>query len=128
MGEDVIGVACVQDTEVEGRFTEDDAALLSTIASQISAAIQNTRLLEQVQQTARRERLIHEISSRVRRSPDMKTILETTAREIGRALNASRASVRIGKTDAEDLATTRGAAGDLRDEDGSTRQPEEPML
>jgi GAF domain-containing protein len=128
LGEDVIGVVCVQDTDVEGRFTEDDAALLSTVASQISAAIQNTRLLEQVQQTARRERLIHEISSRVRRSPDMKTILETTAREIGRALNASRASVRIGKTDAEDLATSRSAAADARDEDGSERRSEEPML
>jgi GAF domain-containing protein len=128
LGDDVIGVICVQDTDREERYSEDDAALLSTIASQISAAIQNTRLLEQVQQSARRERLIHEISSRVRRSADMKTILETTARELGRALNASRASVRIGKTESEDLASARGSSRPDRSEDSPAGPREEPMI
>jgi GAF domain-containing protein len=118
----------VQDTDREGRFTEDDAALLSTVASQISAAIQNTRLLEQVQQTARRERLIHEISSRVRRSADMKAILETTARELGRALNASRASVRIGKTEADDLTAPRGATRADRGDESPAGPREEPTI
>jgi GAF domain-containing protein len=53
--------------------------------------------MEQVRRTARRERLIHEIASKVRRAPDMKTVLETTAAELRRALNASGASVRLGE-------------------------------
>jgi GAF domain-containing protein len=95
-GEVLLGVLAVSDRRQEGRFTEDDSALLATLASQVATAIQNNRLLEETQRTARRERLIHEITSKMRRSPDMRSILDTTAREVGRALNASRASVRLG--------------------------------
>jgi len=96
-GESLLGVIAVQDFRQEGRFTEDDSALLATIASQVATSIQNHRLLEETQRTARRERLIHEITSKMRRSPDMRSILDTTAREVGRALNASRATVRLGE-------------------------------
>jgi GAF domain-containing protein len=96
-GDSLLGIIAVQDRRQEGRFTEDDSALLATIASQVATAIQNNRLLEETQRTARRERLIHEITSKMRRSPDMRSILDTTAREVGRALNASRATVRLGE-------------------------------
>jgi GAF domain-containing protein len=106
LGDQVLGVINVQDTKRELRFTEDDAALLTTIASQIAAAIQNTRLLDQVQRTARRERVIRQITGKVRRSPSMRTILETTAQELGRALDAARATVRLGE---EELQAPSGA-------------------
>jgi GAF domain-containing protein len=96
-GDTLLGLIAVQDLRQEGRFTEDDSALLATIASQVATAIQNNRLLEETQRSARRERLIHEITSKMRRSPDMRSILDTTAREVGRALNASRATVRLGE-------------------------------
>ena len=99
LGEQVIGVIAVQDSTHPNRFSDEDSALMTTIASQIAAAIQNSRLLNQVQRTARRQRLIHEITSKVRRSPDMKSVLETTARELGRALNAVQTSVQL-ETDA----------------------------
>ncbi len=97
VGDEILGVIAVQDTMREGRFSEDDAALLATIAGQVATAVQNARLLEQVQRTARRERLIHEITSSVRRAPDMQTVLETAARELGRALNARQIAVRLGE-------------------------------
>ncbi|HLE22987.1 MAG TPA: GAF domain-containing protein [Anaerolineales bacterium] len=96
-GESLLGLIAVQDSRQEARFSEDDSALLATIASQVATAIQNNRLLEETQRTARRERLIHEITSKMRRSPDTRSILDTTAREVGRALNASRATVRLGE-------------------------------
>jgi hypothetical protein len=43
--------------------------------------------------------LIHEITSKVRRSGDFRSILETTTRELSRALNAARASVSLGGGD-----------------------------
>ncbi len=98
-GEQVVGVLCLKDDDAEHRYSEDDLALMSTIAGQVATALENFRLLDQVQRTARRERLIHEISSKVRRSADIQGILETAAREVGRALNATRASVRLGETD-----------------------------
>jgi len=101
LGDQILGAITVQDLTVENRFSEDDAALLSTVASQIAAGIQNTQLLDQVQRSARRERLIHEITSKVRRSPDIRSILETTTRELGRALNAARSTVELGAGNGE---------------------------
>jgi len=101
-GENLLGIIAIQDRRQEGRFSEDDSALLTTLASQVATAIQNARLLEETQLTARRERTIHEITSKMRRAPDIRSILDTTAREIGRALNASRASVRLGGPPAEE--------------------------
>ncbi len=101
VGEDIIGMISVQDKEHEQRYSEDDAALLTTLASQIAAAIQNSRLLDQIQRSERRERLVREITSKVRKSPDMKTILNTAARELGIALRAARSAARIGATTPE---------------------------
>jgi GAF domain-containing protein len=97
VGEDVLGVIAVKDLEQEHRFSDDDLALLTTIASQIAAAIQNARLIDRIQRAERRERLIREITSKVRRSADIKTILDTTAREVAQALNAARTTVRLEK-------------------------------
>jgi GAF domain-containing protein len=102
-GNQTVGVLVAQDKSRERRFTEDDVALLSTVAGQVATALQNARLLEQVQQAARRERLIHEITTKVRRSPDIQTVLETTAREVGRALNVARATIRLGEAPPEHL-------------------------
>ena len=101
LGDEILGAIILEDYEQDNRFTEDDAALLATIASQVAAGIQNANLLDQVQRTARRERLIHEITSKVRRSPDMKSILKTSTRELGRALNAIRSTVSLGSSEAE---------------------------
>lgn len=97
VGDQLIGVIVVEDSKQPRRFTEDDVGLLSTVAGQMATALQNARLLEQVQKTARRERLIHDISSKVRQSPDINSVLETTAREVGRALNAAQTTVRLGR-------------------------------
>jgi GAF domain-containing protein len=102
LGDEVLGVLIVEDRMTENRYTEDDAALLTTIASQIAAGIQNTQLLDQVQRTARRERLILEITSKVRRSPDMKSVLDTTTRELARALNAVRSTVSLDTSQADE--------------------------
>jgi GAF domain-containing protein len=108
VGDEVLGIIAAQDPEQEHRFSDDDVALLTTIASQIATAFQNMRLLDQVQTNARRQRLIHEITSKVRRAPDIPSILQTTARELSRALNAAQASVWIGK----DAPGGDGAPGD----------------
>jgi GAF domain-containing protein len=123
IGDDILGALVVLDYDREMRYSEDDAALLTTLASQVATALQNAQLMEQVQRTARRERLIHEITSKVRRAPDFRTILETTARELSRSLRAARASIKLGAE-----APGTGSAEDLpqnqiRDEkDGSSPQ------
>ncbi len=97
VGEAIVGVVAVQDMQSEGRYSEDDAALLATVASQVGTALENARLLEQLRRTARRQQLIHEITAKIRRSADMETVLATAARELSRGLTASRVVARLGK-------------------------------
>jgi GAF domain-containing protein len=118
VGDDILGVLIIEDPVHENRYTEDDAALLTTIASQIAAGIQNTQLLDQVQRTARRERLIHEITSKVRRSPDMKSVLDTTTRELARALNAVRSTASLDPSLSEGGDSNSGPLQDDREVDG----------
>jgi GAF domain-containing protein len=103
IGNEIIGVIVVQDFVNDRRYSDDDSALLTTLASQVATALQNAQLMEQVQRTARRERLIHEITSKLRQAPDFKAILETTARELRRSLNVSSASIKLG-AEADDSA------------------------
>jgi signal transduction histidine kinase/CheY-like chemotaxis protein len=49
-GGETIGVISVQTTEQEGRFTEADQRLLSTVASAVGVAIYNARLFEDARQ------------------------------------------------------------------------------
>jgi len=61
VGERIIGVLAVQDLERQNVFTPDHERILSTIAAQISVAIDNARLFNQ-SQTA-----LHELSQRSER-------------------------------------------------------------
>jgi len=94
-GNEVVGLIALHDPYQEQRFTEDDTALLSTISSQVATAIQNTHLLQQIRSSARREQLIREISTRIRRAPDIQSILDTSVKELGRALNVPLASIQL---------------------------------
>jgi GAF domain-containing protein len=106
----VIGVLDVQSIQ-EAAFLEDDVAVLQTMADQLATAIANARLFEQVQRRARRERLIGEITARIRSAVDVQSILQTTVQELGKALGTSHGLVRLG-TEAELAPTHAEGAGD----------------
>jgi GAF domain-containing protein/HAMP domain-containing protein len=95
IGGEVIGVIIAQDTHREHRFSEEDQRLLSTLAAQVAVVVRNAWLLESTRQQAQQEKLLNEISDKIRRSVDIETILKTTAEELGRALGAERASIEI---------------------------------
>jgi GAF domain-containing protein len=80
----------------ERRWSEADLALAQSFAEQLALAVENARLFELTQQRARRERVIREITDKIRGQTDLETILQTTVRELGRLLGTSRAAVRLG--------------------------------
>jgi GAF domain-containing protein len=96
IGGEAIGAMIVQDLEMEFAFDEDDLRLMSTLALQVAAGFRNARLLESTHRQAERERLLHEISRKIRSSPDMQTILKTTAQELGKYTRAMRAHIEVG--------------------------------
>jgi GAF domain-containing protein len=91
----VIGALTVQSTEVAA-FSDEDIAVLQTMADQVANAIQNARLFEEAQRLAQRERIISQITSKLRSALELETILQTTVQELGQALGASEAIVRLG--------------------------------
>ena len=80
----------------DGReWTEEDRALIEAVGEQLAQTLESARLFAETQRRAERERLVGEISARIRASTDIRDILETTAVELGRALGTSRALVRL---------------------------------
>lgn len=91
----VIGVLGLEEIETGRGWTEDEKALIEDVADQMALAIENARLLEQTQRHAQRDRLIADITSRVRSSMHLETILQTAVRELGEALGTDRAVVQL---------------------------------
>jgi GAF domain-containing protein len=77
-------------------WTDDDKALIETLADQVALAVENQRLFEQTQRRAHREHLTGEIVGRIRAAGDVQNILKTAAEELGRALGVSNARVHLG--------------------------------
>jgi GAF domain-containing protein/HAMP domain-containing protein len=96
VGGEVFGALVVQDLERKERFSETDVRLLETLAGQVAGSIRNALLLNQTRQYAERQRMLHEVASRIRNSASIQTILETTAVELGKALRARKATVQVG--------------------------------
>jgi len=78
------------------RVSSETVSLVEEVASRLALALENARLLEETQQRAERDRLIADITARVRSSMDPETILQTAVRQLGAALGADQAFVRLG--------------------------------
>jgi GAF domain-containing protein len=110
-----LGVLGVEAGEGERTWTDDDVALIEAIAEQLAQTLESTRLFADTQRRAERERLIGEITAKIRASTDIRDILETTANELGRALGTSRALVHLGF---EPNTLPRESNGDSTREEG----------
>ena len=92
---DILGVLNVESEQI-GAYNENDEEMLGTLAGSLAAIIANARLVDQIRKQAERERLLHEISSKIRRSTDIQTILSTTVQELRRATGVQKAQISIG--------------------------------
>jgi len=92
---DLLGVLNVESEQV-GAYNENDEEMLGTLAGSLAAIIANARLVDQIRKQAERERLLNEISSKIRRSTDMNTILTTTVQELHRITGARKTQIDIG--------------------------------
>ncbi|MEO8357273.1 MAG: GAF domain-containing protein [Chloroflexota bacterium] len=92
---ELLGVLNVESEQLSA-YAENDEELLGTLGGSLAAIIANARLLEQIRAQAERERILFEITDKIRRTTDMETILATTASELTRAVGANRASIKVG--------------------------------
>lgn len=92
---ELLGVLNVESEQLAA-YAENDEELLGTLGGSLAAIIANARLLEQIRSQAERERILFEISDKIRRTTDMETILTTTVSELTRAVGANSARIRLG--------------------------------
>lgn len=85
----------------EDELGPEERSWVEAIATQAALALENARLLEESQAQAARDRLLSEITRRIWQTPTIPGILQTTIRELGRALNVAEATIRIGTPPAQ---------------------------
>ncbi len=92
---EVIGALGLHEAAGGRQWTDDEIALVESVAEQLALAVENVRLLEETQRRAQRDRIIADITAKVRSSADVETIMRTAVRELGTALDADRAFVQL---------------------------------
>jgi GAF domain-containing protein len=76
-------------------YSETDVVIFKQVVNQIGIAIENAQAYMQSQRIARSKALVNEISTQLQRQVDIDSILNVTASELGRALGARRARIRL---------------------------------
>ncbi|MBI1880715.1 MAG: GAF domain-containing protein, partial [Chloroflexi bacterium] len=74
---------------------ESQIGLLRAFIDQVALALDNAQRYEASQKAAQREALIKEITTKVRASTNIDTILQTTVKEVGDALGSKRTYVHL---------------------------------
>lgn len=106
----VIGVLDIRAAK-SNAFGDDEIAIIQTLTGQLAVAVQNARLFSQVSQRAERERKVVEITSRIRSTNDISTILQTAVSELRRALGISSGTVMVGPIRAAKVEQPEGTPG-----------------
>jgi GAF domain-containing protein len=91
---EVLGVLNVESAQPNA-YSENIEEMIGTLGGSLAAIIAHSRLLEQFRQQIENDRLLYDITTKIRRSSNIQAILETTADEISKAVGARRARVSI---------------------------------
>jgi GAF domain-containing protein len=95
-------------------WTNDELNLIESTLNQTALSLENTRLILETRTRAEQEKMLSDISIRMRETLDIETILQTTAQEMRKALQLAEIEVRLipdqaqKKDDAEFFLKTSG--------------------
>jgi GAF domain-containing protein len=91
----VLGMIGYEEDDPGHVWEQDSIIILETIASQVSLALENTRLIAEAQERAQQEKLIANITSRMHETLDVDIILQTAIREMREAFALKEAEIRL---------------------------------
>ncbi len=94
VGDELLGVLDIQ-SDKPNAFTEEDANIQMTLASQTATALQNTLNYGRTQKRAELESLVNMIGQRIQRTTSIEDTLQTAIRELGVAIGAKRVDAEI---------------------------------
>ena len=102
-GDRAIGIISIQSTRQEGRFGRLDESLLSTIASNVGVAVQNTRLYNETRRRAEEMAALAEVGREMSATLELGHVLELIADRARILLNADTTAVYLPDGDGEHL-------------------------
>jgi GAF domain-containing protein/HAMP domain-containing protein len=89
---EVIGSLVVQ-SPTGASWTQDQQDLIRAVAERVALSAENARLFEETTQRAERERLVSEITGKIRSHNDPQAMIETAINELRSVLGASRVEI-----------------------------------
>ncbi len=98
---ETIGVIHVQDQAEERSWSDDEIAVVNSIANQVAVAMENARLFENTIRRADRERKVLQITARIRSTNDPEEMMRIAVSELQQALHATRTQIYIRQESAE---------------------------
>ena len=93
-GERLYGVLNIEAKEAAA-FDVTDQEIFATLAANIASTLSVIELIDQINLQSTQQRQMYEAANKIRRSPDMKAVLETSVNEISRMLGASKAKIKV---------------------------------
>jgi GAF domain-containing protein len=91
----VIGVLNVRSGENDHNWNEDEIGIMQAVSERIAYALDNARLLGDLQRRAARERSIGQISARIGEANNIDAILRSTVEELGKKLRNTEVVIQI---------------------------------
>jgi PAS domain S-box-containing protein len=95
IGNELLGAFALSTTRQTRQWSETDVEIAKSVADQTGIAIRQAWLYEKAEATSAREALVNRLGGAIRSSLSLPDVLETTVREVGKALAASRVQVRL---------------------------------
>ncbi len=92
---ETIGALGLEKSGNNQKWTEEEIALIETVAEQLAIAVEGARLLEETQNRAALERLTGEITTKLRETLDVDSVLRTAVNEIYEAIDLEHVTVRL---------------------------------
>ena len=102
---EVIGNLVVQ-SPTGNRWNEDQKDLIKAVADRVALSAENARLFDETTQRAERERLVSEITGKIRSHDNPQAMIDTAISELQNALGASRVELvpqKMNDTNAKDV-------------------------
>ncbi len=92
----VIGILKLTRLEQGGGWSREDLELTEKLAEQLGVALESARSYQTTQINAQRDKVLAEISTRVRETLDIEAILRTATQEIRRATGVPKVVIQLG--------------------------------
>lgn len=94
-------------------WSDRERLLVEKIADQVALALENSRLVDEAQKSSLRDQMIANISTRVRETLDVESVIRTATTELRRVFDLKEAEINIGSPQTE-AAPVRKSASSLR--------------